>query len=91
MYSGQTKPINRLRPDGRNYALRAPGKEITLKHGSDFIVVWGRFFWHGVGPVHYIKGITAQHMYINILRLLHYHMQKRTEKRGLVWKFEPDN
>jgi len=40
----------------------------TVKHGGSKIMIWGCFSYYGVGPIHWIKTIMDQHVYVNILQ-----------------------
>ena len=39
----------------------------TIKHGGSSVMVWGCFSYYGVGPIHWIKTIMDQHVYVNIV------------------------
>jgi len=52
-------------------------------------MIWGCFSYYGVEPIHWIKTIMDQHIYINILQdvMLPY----ASEEMTLQWTFQQDN
>lgn len=95
LFTDETK-INRLGSDGKQYVRRPPKCEynpnyttITLKHGGGNVVIWGCFSWRGVGPIHRVKGIMDQYMYINILENI---LQPYADEfMPVTWKLVQDN
>ena len=40
----------------------------TVKHGGSSIMIWACFSYYVVGPIHWIKTIMEQHVYVDILQ-----------------------
>ena len=52
-------------------------------------MIWARFSYYGVGPIHWIKTIMDQHVYIDILQnvMLPY----AEHEMPFIWVFQQDN
>ena len=61
----------------------------TVKHGGSRIMVWASFSYHGVGPIHWIKTIMDQHIYVDILENVM--LPFAEEEMPLSWVFQQDN
>lgn len=80
----------------RKYVRRPPNTEYhpkyttkTVKHGGSKIMVWGCFSYNGVGPIHQIKGIMDQHVYVDILEKVMFPYAEYD--MPLKWVFQQDN
>lgn len=80
----------------RCYVRRPPKAEYnpsftckTVKHGGSSIMIWACFSYYGVGPIHWIKTIMDQHVYVEVLEnvMLPY----AEEELPLLWVFQQDN
>lgn len=80
----------------RCYVRRPPNAEYnpnytikTIKHGGSSIMVWACFSYYGVGPIHWIRSIMDETIYVNIMQevMLPY----ASEEMPLVWVFQQDN
>lgn len=88
--------MNLFGSDGRHYVRRPPNQafsprftRVTMKHGGGSIMVWGCFSWYGVGPIHWIKDIMDQHVYVDILQNIM--LPYVDENMPLIWTFQQDN
>ena len=87
--------FNHFGSDGKQYVRRPQNQELsprytlkTVKHGVCNVIVWGRFSWCGVGPLHRIQGTIDQHMYKEILENVK--LQYAEKNLPLVWKLQQD-
>jgi len=52
-------------------------------------MIWARFSYYEVGPIHWIKAIMDQHVYVDIMDTI---MLAYAEyEMALVWVFQQDN
>lgn len=80
----------------RQYVRRPPNTEYqpkytvkTVKHGGSKIMIWGCFSYYGVGPIHLIKEVMDQHVYVEILdRVL---LPYAEFEMPLKWVLQQDN
>jgi len=63
-----------VRNGSRSYFRRPKNSEFkpqyttrTIKHVRRSVMVWVRFSYYGVGPIHWIKAIMDQHVYVDIM------------------------
>lgn len=71
MFTDKSK-FCRLGSGGKSYVRRQPDKEYSSKYtkpnvkgGGGFIMVWGAVSGKGVGPIHRVKAIMDQQVYVN--------------------------
>lgn len=95
VWSDETK-INRIGPDGKRYVRRPINQEFNpryvsrvVKHCGGSIMVWGCFWWNGVGPIHRIDGILNKEKYVDILKNVM--LPWAEENLPVIWKFQQDN
>lgn len=104
LYGGKGSRLYVRRP--QNTAFHPMFTTKTVKHGGSSIMVWASFSYSGVGPIHWIKTIMDQHIYVKILEDImlpyaSYHMPliwimqqyndpKHTSKKAQKW-FEDNN
>jgi len=96
LWSDESKIVLFGGKGSRSYVRRPPNTEYnprftckTIKHGGSSIMVWGCFSYYGVGPIHWIRPIMDQNVYVDILETV---MLPYAEyKMPLLWVFQQDN
>jgi len=61
----------------------------TIKHVGRSVIVWACFSYYGVGPIHWIKAIMDQRVYVDIMDTIMLPFAKY--EMPLVWVFQQDN
>lgn len=96
MWTDESKIVLYVGKGSRQYVRRPPNTEHdprfttrTLKHGGSNIMVWGCFFYYGVCAIYWIKNITNQHSYVDILQNIMLPYAKF--EMPLKWVFQQDN
>lgn len=68
-------------------AFKTQNKAKTIKHGGEYIIVWGCFSYHGIGRTYQIEHIAAA--YCNILGEVMFTCAEYNIPHG--WMFQQDN
>jgi len=74
LLSGESKVIMFGGKGSRSYFRRPKNSEFkpqyttrTIRHVGRSVMVWARFSYYGVGPIHWIKAVMDQHVYVDIM------------------------
>jgi hypothetical protein len=95
IWSDESK-FNLYSDDGKGYVRRPINQRYnkryttaTVKFGDGNIMVWGRFCWYGLGPLHRITDKMDQFQYKEILKTLM--LPHAQENLPVNWQFRQDN
>jgi len=74
LWSNESKVVMFGGKGSRSYFRRPKNSEFkpqyttrTIRHVGRSVMVWARFSYYGVGPIHWIKAIMDQHVYVDIM------------------------
>lgn len=87
MFGGKGSRSYVRRPQNSEYNPKYTTK--TIKHGGSSVMIWACFSYYGVGPIHWIKNIMDQHVYVDILDTVM--LPYARDKMPLTWVFQQDN